>query len=60
MNLTQKELQGLEDQLGSEQLLVAKYSSFAKSTTDPQLRKSFEEIASRHRDHYERLRKQLA
>ena len=54
-NLTSKELMTLEDQLSSEQLLVAKYHSTASQTSDPVLKSKCEQIASKHQEHYKRL-----
>ena len=60
MNLSQKELQGLQELLDSEQLLVKKYELFAQNAKEEALRTQFEQIASAHRGHYERLRSRLA
>ena len=60
MNLSQKELQGLQELLGSEQLLVKKYEMFAQNAQEESLRRQIEQIASAHRGHYERLRGKLA
>ena len=54
-NLTSKELTALEDNLGMEQLLVAKYRSIAGTTTDPALKTKCEQIAHKHQEHYKRL-----
>ena len=54
-NLTSKELTALEDQLGMEQLLIAKYKSVAGMTTDPKIKTKCEQIAAKHQEHYKRL-----
>lgn len=60
MNLSQKELQGLQELLDSERLLVKKYELFAQNAGEEPLRARFEQIAVAHRGHYERLRSRLA
>ena len=54
-NLTSKELTAIEDHLSMEQLLVSKYHAIAGQTTDPQLKTKCEQIAAKHREHYQRL-----
>ena len=54
-NLTQKELFSLEDALGAEALLVKKFSSYAAIAQDPQIRTSAQEMAGRHKQHYDML-----
>lgn len=58
-NLTTKELQGIEDQLGQEQILIKKFKMYATAATDPQLKTKCEQIASQHQNHYTRLLNQL-
>lgn len=53
--LTEKELNSIDQQLGLEQLLIKKYTSFANACTDQQLRKKCEQIASQHQSHYNKL-----
>ena len=43
------------DQLGMECSLVKKYQMYAQNCTDPQLRTKCEEIAAKHRNHYQTL-----
>lgn len=57
--LTSKELTGIEEQLGQEEILVKKYKMYAQMTTDPQLRTKCEQIASKHQTHYTKLLNQL-
>jgi rubrerythrin len=54
-NLTTKELSALEDQLGTEKVLVAKYRSIAAQTTDAQIKSSLEQIAAKHQQHFDKL-----
>jgi len=54
-NLTQKELTALEESLGSEQLLVKKFRAYAQQAQDPQIRDSAEQMAGRHKQHYDTL-----
>ena len=59
MNFSEKELQALEEELGSEQLLIKKFKLFAQTTTDPQIKTKCEQIAAKHQNHYSRLLSQL-
>ena len=54
-NLTEKELSLLEDQLNSESLLVKKFRAVAENSTDPALRGKCEQIAAKHKEHFDRL-----
>ncbi|MCL2299154.1 MAG: spore coat protein [Firmicutes bacterium] len=54
-NLTQKELTALEEALGAEQLLVKKFRTYAQQAQDPQIRDSAEQMAGRHKQHYDTL-----
>ncbi len=54
-NITAKELEALEDQLNTEQMLVKKCHTYAGQCTDPQLRAKCEQMAARHQDHFNRL-----
>ena len=54
-NLTSKEATALGEQLGSEQVLVAKYRSMASVCQDTAIRTKLEQIASRHQQHYDRI-----
>ena len=54
-NLTEKELSDLEDQLNSESLLVKKFRAVAENSTDPALRGKCEQIAAKHKEHFDRL-----
>ena len=53
--LTEKELKALEDELGTEQLLVKKYRSYAMLCCDQQLQTQCEQIATQHQNHFDRL-----
>lgn len=54
-NLTEKELSFLEDQLNSESLLVKKFRAVAENSTAPALRGKCEQIAAKHKEHFDRL-----
>ena len=54
-NLTTKELQALEDQLSAERLAIAKNKMYAEASSDAQLKASFNSIASKHQEHYNKL-----
>ena len=54
-NLTSKEATALEEQLTAERLLVQKYRVAASSTNDLAMKTKFEQIASRHQGHYDKL-----
>ena len=46
--MTVKDLDAVKDQLEMEQVLIAKYQSYAKCCADPQLRTKCEESAAKH------------
>ncbi len=54
-NLTSKELSALEDQLNIEQMLVKKYKAYSQSATDPQIKSYCEQIADKHKLHFDTL-----
>ncbi len=54
-SLTTKELTALEEQLGSEQVLVKKYRTMAGQCSDTAIKNSLETIAGRHQQHYDKL-----
>ncbi len=54
-NLTSKEMTALEEQLGSEQVLVAKYRGMAAMCSDAVIKNKLEQIADRHQQHYDRI-----
>lgn len=54
-NLTAKELSALEDQLNCEQMLIKKFKLFAQSATDPQIKTTCENMANRHKQHFDTL-----
>ncbi|MHB8125809.1 MAG: hypothetical protein ACYDEJ_09270 [Desulfitobacteriaceae bacterium] len=53
--LSSKNLTILNDQLGSEALLVHKYSFAAQSVNDPAIRTQLYSISEQHRKHYDTL-----
>jgi len=55
MNLTEKELIALEEQLDHEQVLVKKYRTFAKDCQDAQLKAVCNQIADKHQQHFNTL-----
>ena len=54
-NLTQKELTALEEALGAEQLLVKKFRAYAQQAKDPEIGDAAEQMAGRHKQHYDTL-----
>ncbi len=54
-NLTSKELSGIEDQLDAEKILITKYSMYANTTQDAQLKAKLEQIATKHQEHFDKL-----
>lgn len=53
--ITEKELGAINDQLAIEENLIAKYTYYATLTQDIALKSKYEQIASEHRTHCERL-----
>lgn len=54
-NLTSKELSAIEDQLNCEQMLIKKFKAYAACATDPQIKASCENMAQRHKQHFDTL-----
>lgn len=54
-NLTTKELSGIEDQLKSEENMICKCKHYAQTVQDVALQTKFEEIATKHQQHYNQL-----
>ncbi|MCI8497428.1 MAG: spore coat protein [Clostridiales bacterium] len=54
-DLSAKELKALEDQLQRERDLTRTFKSMAGEASDPQLKAKYEQIASRHQEHFSRL-----
>jgi len=54
-NLTTKELAAIEDQLSSESTVIKKFRGYATTCTDPALKSKYEQLASRHQQHYNKL-----
>lgn len=55
-NLSAKELTALGEQLGAEQMLVAKYTAMAEQSTEPEIKQKLQGIASKHQGHYNQLK----
>ncbi len=55
MNLTDKELMSLEDQLSHEQVLVKKFRNYATACQDAQLKAKCNQIADKHQQHFNTL-----
>lgn len=53
--LTSKELTAIEDQLAAEQNLIKKYSMYAQTSQDQQIKSTCECIANKHQNHYDTL-----
>ncbi|HNX13272.1 MAG TPA: spore coat protein [Oscillospiraceae bacterium] len=58
-SLTSKELCALDEQLGTEQLLVKRCRAAATACTDPSIKQHFTTMADSHQKHYDTLRKFL-
>lgn len=55
MQLTEKELSAIEDQLSEEKLLVTKMKAYSQACTDQELKKKYECIADKHQAHFDQL-----
>ena len=55
MQLTEKELTAIEDQLSKEKQLVTKIKAYSQMCTDSDLKKKCESIACKHQTHYDQL-----
>ena len=55
-NLSGKELTALEEQLACEQMLVAKFHGMAAQCSDAVIKNKLEQAASRHQQHFDRIR----
>lgn len=54
-NYTTKEISALQDQLGSEELLVKKYTEAASMCTNPQIKEKMTQAAKQHKQHFDTL-----
>ena len=54
-NLTCKELTALEDQISCEETLVKKYEAMACLCDDTKIHRTLNDIANKHRQHYNTL-----
>ena len=59
-NLTSKELSAIEDTLSVEQNLIKKYGMYAQQSTDKCIQDKCEQIAQKHRTHYNTLMSHLS
>jgi len=55
-NLSDKELTALAEQLACEQMLVAKYHGMAAQCSDAVIKNKLEQTASRHQEHFDRIK----
>ncbi len=53
--ITCKELSAISDLLSAEENMTAKYTQLICSTTDTTLKNEYEQMAQRHRQHYDEL-----
>ena len=53
--ITSKELSALSDLLSMEQNMAAKYQQTAEQTSDSTLKNHYEQMAMRHKTHYDEL-----
>ena len=54
-NLSTKELSALEDQLGFERMLCCKYQDAAQSTSESELKSTYNQYAAQHKQNYDTL-----
>jgi len=54
-NLTSKELTAIEDALTHESQLIKKFRSYASTAQDPAIKDQAEQIADRHKRHFDTL-----
>ena len=54
-NLSSKELSALEDQIGQEQLLSAKYQAMSNICTNQQIKQCLTDYANKHQQHFSQL-----
>lgn len=54
-NLSSKELSALEDQLGFERMLCCKYQDAAQSTSESELKSTYNQYAAQHKQNYDTL-----
>ncbi|MGI5959537.1 MAG: spore coat protein [Massiliimalia sp.] len=54
-DLTQNEFDFIEEQLRQEELMMRKFSMYARLCDDPQLKQKCQQVAARHQNHYLRL-----
>ena len=54
-NLSSKELSALEDQLGFERMLCCKYQDAAQTTTETELKSTYNRYAAQHKQNYDTL-----
>ena len=57
--LSENELNGLNELLNEEELLVKKFRMLATHSQDSEVKSKFEEIANRHQEHFMSLYSQL-
>jgi len=53
--MTTKELMALEEQLGSEQVIIKKYRTMASQCSDPSIRQTLDGISQVHQRHFDTL-----
>ncbi|MCL2739659.1 MAG: spore coat protein [Oscillospiraceae bacterium] len=53
--ISTKELSGLEDILGVEKTLAAKYQTYSNMCPEPNLKKKFSQVSSKHQKHFNTL-----
>lgn len=59
-NLTDAELAAVRNALQAEKRLIEKYTGFAEMTDDPTVRGLCEQIAARHKTHYDTIFRALS
>lgn len=51
-NLTEKELQAINEQLANEEILIAKFKEYSQNCNDPELKGKYEEVVGKHQKHF--------
>jgi len=54
-NLTEKELNAINEQLSNEEVLISKFKEYSDNCKDPELKGKYEEIVGQHEKHFNTL-----
>ena len=53
--VNQRELEIIKDRLLEEEVLIKKYTSYASMCSDPQIKTKCEQMAAKHKNHFNSL-----